>query len=265
MRAVSDHDLLAKAGTVPLGHYAKKQLQCESRVVSFSHAARFHMAMALAGSHPAGALLDYGTGDGTFLALVAEQFGTCVGADVAADQIADCRARFASVTNVRFLPTGELRGPGHDAAYDVVTCMEVLEHCLDPVVNEVLGHLVRLVAPGGRVIISVPIEIGPSFVVKSLVRAWAGRRGLSDYRWYESVSLATTARSVFASARTELERPVYGEPGAQFHSHYGFNWRRLRQRVSRSFIVDTTLFSPFNIFGGWFSSQVWFVCRPRPR
>jgi hypothetical protein len=48
--------------------------------------------------------------------------------------------------------------------------MEMLKHCTQPVVEMVLADVARVCAPDGRVIISVPIEIGPSFLVKQSVR-----------------------------------------------------------------------------------------------
>lgn len=251
------------AGPIAPGHYAKKQLECASKVVAFSHGARFRMAVELSGADPAGALLDYGSGDGTFLGLVATRFASAVGADIADDQIHDCRARFAGMPNVRFCSTSDLAGTEHAAAYRIVVCMEVLEHCTDRSIDIVLGDLRRLVAPDGKVIVSVPIETGPSFLLKYVVRTVAGWRGLSDYRHYERYTIGNAARMLFASTRTVVERPVYGELGAEFHSHYGFNWRCLRERVRQSLVIERTLFSPFNALGGWFSSQVWLICRPR--
>ena len=51
------------------GHYARKQLRCKSRIIAWSHEARFRMAVSLAVSHARGKLLDYGCGDGTFLTM----------------------------------------------------------------------------------------------------------------------------------------------------------------------------------------------------
>jgi 2-polyprenyl-3-methyl-5-hydroxy-6-metoxy-1,4-benzoquinol methylase len=57
----------------------------------------------------------------------------------------------------------ELGDAAHDRAYDSVTCMEVLEHCLNYDLEKAIRDLYRLVAPGGTVIIIVPIEIGLRF------------------------------------------------------------------------------------------------------
>ena len=254
---------LESVGSVPDGHYARKQLRSGSTIIAFSHSARFRTAVALAGSDPSGMVLDYGSGDGTFLGFVAEKFASCVGADAAIDQVEDCGDRFKMVPNVRFCHTSELVAAEHTAAYRLVTCMEVLEHCTDQAIDQILSDICRLVASDGRVIISVPIETGPSFVLKYVVRTIAGWRRLSDYRHYERYSVREAFRMLFASPRTQVDRPLYREHEAEFYSHYGFNWRRLEKRVGESLVIDRRMFSPFNILNGWFSSQAWLICRPR--
>jgi SAM-dependent methyltransferase len=243
------------------GHYFRKQLGCKSCIIAWSHRSRFRTGLRLIGSS-VGKLLDYGCGDGTFLAMAATRVREGCGADIAVDQVEDCRKRLASFANLRFCTTGELGEAVNDNSCDVVTCMETLEHCTTPVVEIVLRDLARLVSPGGRVIISVPIETGPTFLLKTVVRNVAAWRGLSDYRYYESYTLRNALRMIFAGRATLLDRPIYGGPDAPSHSHYGFNWRALRERIRAHLTIERTLYTPLGISGGWVSSQAWFVCQP---
>ena len=243
------------------GHYYRKQLDCKSGVIAWSHRARFRVGLRLIGSSVP-KLLDYGCGDGTFLAMAADRVREGWGADIAADQIADCQKRLSSLTNLQFRTTDDLGDARHAGAYPVVTCMETLEHCTPPTVELVLSDLSRLVSPGGRVIISVPIETGPTFLLKSAVRRVAAWRGLSEYRYYERYTFRDALRMLTAGRTTRMNRPVYGGPDAPSHSHYGFNWRALRERVRVHFTVERTLYSPLGLSSGWVSSQAWFVCRP---
>src|SRR5262249_46906646 len=98
-------------------------------------ARRFVRAVAV------GAVLALGCGDGTFLASTARLVDDAVGADIAKDTLTDCAVRLAEIPNVRFCHVNELFGPQHVGAYDVVTCMETLEHCTEPVVARVLADL----------------------------------------------------------------------------------------------------------------------------
>ena len=246
---------------VEQGHYYRKQLGCDSSVIAWSHRSRFEVGLGLIGTAPR-KLLDYGCGDGTFLAMAADRIGTGCGADIDAAQTDEARRRLASFTNLQFCTIPDLSAAVHSSAYDVVTCMETLEHCLEDVVRIVLRDLARLVAPDGRVIISVPIETGPTFLLKLLVRKAAAWRGLSDYRHYESYSGAEALRMIFAGKRGPIARPVHGGPGSPSHSHHGFMWKALREQVREHLVIESTHFSPLGFSRGLASSQAWFVCRP---
>jgi len=148
----------------------------------------------------------------------------------------------------------------HDGAYDVVTCMEVLEHCIAAAVDAVLAGLARLVAPSGVVIISVPIEIGPSLIAKQVLRRIAARR-IYDYKFNERYSLSELLRMVIAGPSTMIERPVHSSAAGDCHGHKGFNWRALRRKVCDTLLLQRTMFSPLKLPGGFVSSQVWFICK----
>lgn len=247
------------------GHYARKQIYCPSGVVAWSHGSRFRLAAQLAGEHAGGRLLDYGCGDGTFIALTHGRFPEAVGADSDAGQIVECRRRLGDLAGVRFVVTSALDAPEHAGAYDAVTCMEVLEHTTDAErlrVVEALGRLVRL---SGRVIISVPIEIGPALLGKQFFRAVAAWRGHGDYRHRETYTPRELIAAAFA--RPHLSRAVYTLDGpdgpSTYCGHKGFDWRTLEREIGGPLIVERRLFSPMPIFGRVLNSQVWFVCRRR--
>ena len=248
--------------SITQGHYYAKQLGCDSSVIAWSHRSRFLMALKLLGDAP-GNVMDYGSGDGTFLAMASPRIAHGVGVDLAIDQVVDCRARLESLSNLEFHPLSVLTEPRYSALYNRVYCMETLEHCTKPVVDIVLTDLARLVSPTGRVIISVPIEIGPTFAAKYVLRTAAAWRGLSDYKYYERYAFSDALRMTFAGTNTQIERPVYQDKDGSSHSHFGFNWRALRSTIGRFLTIDQTLFSPFGFSGGFFSSQAWFVCSPK--
>ena len=250
--------------SITQGHYYNKQLGCDDSVIAWSHRSRFLMALKLLGDNP-GTVMDYGSGDGTFLAMASPRIVRGVGVDLAIDQIEDCRLRLEALQNLEFHPLSALADRRHVGAYNRVYCMETLEHCLPPVVDIVLADLARLVSPTGQIIVSVPIEIGPTFAAKYVLRTAAAWRGLSDYKYYERYRLSDALRMAFAGARTSLDRPVHHDKDGTSHSHYGFNWRALRSTVGRFLNVERTLFSPFGFSAGLLSSQAWFICRPLRR
>lgn len=250
------------------GHYARKQIFSRNRIVGWSHRRRFAVARELVHHQAGGALLDYGCGDGTFIALSHDLFRMSLGADVDPGQVRDCAERFAPITDVRFATTDALRAPDHDDSYDAVVCMEVLEHCPSDVQPVVLEDLARLSRPGGTVVISVPIEVGPTLAVKQLVRAAAAASGLSEYAGRERYRPSEFLRMVLADERAEIERPAWtgiaaGGVPFRFHGHKGFNWRRLERLIARVFTIERRDYSPVRATGAFLNSQVWFVCRRR--
>jgi 2-polyprenyl-3-methyl-5-hydroxy-6-metoxy-1,4-benzoquinol methylase len=245
------------------GDYARKQIYCPSRVVRWSHGSRFRLAARLAADAGAGGrLLDYGCGDGTFLALTHGVFTEAVGTDIDGGQLADCRRRLAGLVGLVFIDAAQIEADEHRGRYDVVTCMEVLEHCLDIERARVLRVLRQTVKPGRQVIISVPIEVGPALVGKQMFRALAARRGHGDYQHRETYSLrelaaAAFGRSTLPRAEYDIETP---RGRRRYCGHKGFDWRILQKEIETDFTIWRRLFTPLPAFGGLMNSQVWFVC-----
>src|SRR5262245_37759523 len=98
------------------GDYACKQLYCPSGVVRWSHGSRFELARTLVSARAGGRLLDYGCGDGTFIAMVHADFREATGLDVDPRQLAECAARLGHLPGVRFASTGDpFPGPASPA------------------------------------------------------------------------------------------------------------------------------------------------------
>jgi 2-polyprenyl-3-methyl-5-hydroxy-6-metoxy-1,4-benzoquinol methylase len=250
------------------GHYARKQIFSRNAVVAWSHRRRFALARELASAGAGGALLDYGCGDGTFVAMAHELFQETVGADIDIEQLRDCSTRLQALPDIRFASIDALRDSEYQARFDAVVCMEVLEHCPSDVQPQILADLDRVVRPHGVIVLSVPIETGPTLAVKQLVRAVAAASGLTEYDGRERYHLSEFMRMVLAGGTSQIERPFTtstSPDGAvvRFHGHKGFNWRTLARLIERSFIVERRLYSPLPLTGPWLNSQVWFVCRKR--
>jgi SAM-dependent methyltransferase len=255
------------------GDYARKQIYCPSGLVRWSHGSRFELARALALARAGGRLLDYGCGDGTFIAIVHEGFAEAVGLDVDPKQLAECAARLGHLPGVRFALTPPAPGSPLPAAgfqlpasgvWDVVTCMEVLEHCLEPERRRVIDELARLAAPAGIVVVSVPIEIGPSLAAKQLARAIAGLRGLGDYRHRERYSPLELLRSVAGAAVPRVAVEGRGPDGPyRYYGHKGFDYRDVARELSARFTITRRIYTPMRMLGPVLNSQAWFVCAPR--
>jgi SAM-dependent methyltransferase len=238
-----------------IGTYEAKQLLSSSRIVRWSHGRRFELARGMVRSLGGRSLLDYGCGDGTFLKKVRDLVDRCVACDVVPCDL-------SHLDGVTFVAIRDL-DETHTGRYDLVFCMEVLEHCVAADVEKALDDLQRLVAPDGTIVISVPIEIGPTLLGKQTVRRILGARKLGDYEWTERYSLQAMIQMLFADERTAIDRPTYGEGQRTWHSHFGFNWRALKSKVESRFVLMEERFSPLAWTRGFASSQVWFICRPK--
>ena len=243
------------------GHYAAKQIFCKDRVIAWSHRRRFEAGLELARAFRGRRLLDYGCGDGTFLAMLlatADRPAEAVGAELDAYQVTDCRTRLGDRTGLSFLPIDSLDTAAHCGRYDAVVCMEVLEHAVQ--VDAVIDRLWRLLAADGTLLVSVPVETGLPLLVKQAARCIAGWRGIGDYPGTSPYTWREYGASVFAGPKQHLVRPVYGGD-TPFHDHKGFNWMALRDKLSRRFLIQRVVASPLPWLGPRLATQVWFVAR----
>ncbi len=94
-------------------------------------------------------LLDAGCGSGRTLVELA-RYGDVAGIDVS--PVAVTAARRRGFEDVRLGAVEEL--PFADESFDVVTCLDVIEHTPDDV--RVLRELLRVTRPGGAAIVTVP-------------------------------------------------------------------------------------------------------------
>lgn len=245
------------------GDYARKQIFCRSRVVAWSHGSRFELARRLVRAR-GGRLLDYGCGDGTFIAMAQGGFSEALGVDVDASQTQECVRRLGSLPNVRFGLTADIAAASETGQWDVVTCMEVLEHCVEDERRRVLDELARLVAPSGMVLISVPVEIGPSLLGKQFFRVLAGMRKLGDYQYRERYAWGELIRT---AAGISIPRASYEGVGAhgpyRYYGHKGFDYRELQTEIAARLRIVKRLFTPLPWLGPLLNSQVWFVCERR--
>jgi 2-polyprenyl-6-hydroxyphenyl methylase/3-demethylubiquinone-9 3-methyltransferase len=99
-------------------------------------------------------VLDVGCGGGLLAEAMARKGAVVTGIDLADDllQVARLHALEAGVEVDYRLTSAESHAAGHADAYDIATCMEMLEHVPDP--TAVIAALARSVRPGGHVFIS---------------------------------------------------------------------------------------------------------------
>jgi len=167
-------------------------------------------------------VLDVGCGGGLLAEAMARKGARVTGLDMAAEllKVAQLHALEAGVAVNYLLASAEQHAVERAAGYDVVTCMEMLEHVPDPA--QVIVALAALVRPGGHVFLStinrtprayLRAVIGAEYVLRLLptgthtyekfirpseLSAWARSAGLStvDIAGLDYDPFSRTARIV---------------------------------------------------------------------
>lgn len=98
-------------------------------------------------------VLDYGCGQGRYLDVVRERFpqARLTGCDVSSVALEQARRQRPWA---KYVAMDDERAPLPDGSFDLVMSVEVLEHVADA--ERATGELARLVAPGGRLVLSTP-------------------------------------------------------------------------------------------------------------
>ena len=165
-------------------------------------------------------------------------------------------------TLLQFIHQDELARAEYTRYFDVIVCMEVCEHLVNP--DAALDLFQRLLAPTGRIVVSVPVETGPALVVKQVTRRIAGWRRIGDYRFNARYTWSELVRSILAGRFQHIPRPVHHhDDGSAFHDHKGFNWRVLRDKIAKRFEIERIAASPVGWLGPGCNSQAWFVGHAR--
>jgi 2-polyprenyl-3-methyl-5-hydroxy-6-metoxy-1,4-benzoquinol methylase len=221
--------------------YEMQTVDNPNPLARFAHRARMRRSMQLVKPFLTGSatLMDYGCGQGRFLGELATEMNgqavTLLGYDP---------YQSAQFEGYRIVSDPDEIAAG---SVDVVTSLEVCEHLTDPEMEEFVDFTVKVMSPGARLLVTVPIMLGPTLLVKELSRSILFRRG-TDY------STADLLKGTF------LGKPAKRAEDIKI-SHRGFDWRVTLDRLRQTFSLEHTEFSPLP-FNHWYGqSQVMTVFR----
>jgi 2-polyprenyl-3-methyl-5-hydroxy-6-metoxy-1,4-benzoquinol methylase len=225
--------------------YHQQTLGSPNPLARFAHHSRLARARHLLATRTGvRRVLDYGCGSGEFLACLSGTAGLeAIGYEpFMQERAADGLPIHASLEAVTAL-----------APFDVVTVLETVEHLSDEEMLVLLRQADGLLAPGGSLLFSAPIEIGPALLLKHLNRARRQRR------WSGSLPIGQL-----------LAASILGIPPPRAvdikTSHQGFDFRQAL-RVLQDHFAPVLLagYSPLPL-GTWYgNSQVFFWLQRDPQ
>jgi SAM-dependent methyltransferase len=219
--------------------YAKQTLENPNPIARFAHTRRYARSVSLSSDLlPAGGtIVDFGAGTGHMLSMLrtSRPDVKLIAIEPFMDKSPDPAIEYRS-------DLAAIRGA------DLVTCFEVIEHLLGNEVETFLADARQAIRPEGRVVISVPIMVGPVLPVK-VASGSLLRRKLPEY------SPIQLLRGTFGLSVPRV-------PDSR-HSHRGFDFRELRKKILTLFDVNEEFYLPFSGLPWQVNSQAFFICSPR--
>ena len=191
--------------------YEIQTLDHPNLLARFAHRSRHRKSISLAASlltAKDNALIDYGCGKGAFVdELRSKGFAFAYGYEP-----------FMEQTQYRDYILKDLGGIP-PRSIELITLFETIEHLHESEIDTFFSFCRYCMKPGGKILISAPIELGPAVIAKDLVRSLLFNRSL-EYSLIELVKSGVLGMSVGRSHNIK-------------GSHKGFDFRK-----SISFIED---------------------------
>jgi SAM-dependent methyltransferase len=236
--------------------YSDRLLNHGTFVTRLAHRSRLKTLFELLSDRNYDRALVLGCADGWLLDQLARagRIRAGLGIDPAPASLEVARRRFEGRAGFEFLTPDKIGQVG-TGGIDLLICTETLEH-----VNDAAGEIAKLARwgkPNARLVISVPIEVGPSLFVKHLGRylaTKAGPYGYEPYTWSELIS-AGLFWDVDSFESTHRHASRAGGKG-----HKGFDFRRVKRELERVCQIDRAMFTPFPPLGPIVNSTAFFLC-----
>lgn len=129
-------------------------------------------------------VLDVGAGIGNNVVTLKQYFNQIVASDISDEALYELQKQYAcEEVDLQVVVADVESLPFKDSTFDLVVCTEVFEHCID--FKKAFGECLRVLRPGGYIIVSSPNYFNPAGIVKWLFEkifrrtwdAWGNHEG----------------------------------------------------------------------------------------
>ena len=218
------------------------------------HRQRYDQALKLLEIKGGERILDYGGGDGYFLRLIAKYQPAAIlsGFEPYTVKYQQLKEDFKDSPIKIYSSVEEIK----KQKFEKIACLETAEHLSDNDLKLLFENIHRLLSDHGRLVITVPIEIGLSALFKYAYR-WLKRPG------YDNLNIINYLKSIFG---LRIERKVSQLPQNlnYIFSHVGFDHRHFEARLARFFLIKEKACYPFPPLGTVLNNTLYYVCEKYP-
>jgi len=186
-------------------------------------------------------ILDIGCADGPFLPTLNHYARSIVANDINEEFIRESKNlvvnKLKNVKKINLACSDGQALPFRDNKFDLVFCLEVLEHVKNP--NQFINEIFRVLRRNGILICTLPVEIGISLLIRTLIGKMVNFKR-------PKYSLKELIRIVIFK-RPQL-RPEYRghKEYSRATGHKNFDWRVIKKKIGLRFKIIRTRFVPIN-------------------
>lgn len=222
-------------------NYSKITTDNKNFIKRFSHHQRFIVCRDIIKKYQYRSLLDYGAGNGQLVKLLSKSYSFFFHLyEPDKKQIIELKKNLKGIKKKIFNEQKKLKS----RYYDIICVNEVFEHLSPLSINRTIEILKRITKKNGIIVISVPIEVGLSSLLKNIVRILINEA-------HTDTNLINIIKSLFF---LKIKRPnlLYNP------SHIGFNYIEFIQILKKNnFNIKKISYSPFDKLKGFINSQVY--------
>lgn len=214
--------------------YCKRLYNSNSFLIDFYIYRHFYYALNIVKLNQEKMILDIGCGDGPFLPSLNKYGKRVIGLDLLLGMISKAKDLINfnkfRLNNVFLLNADGLNLPIKDNTMDIVFCLETFEHI--PNTIKLINEIYRILKYDGKLIYSLPIEIGISLIIRQIV------------------GIITNFPRESYNFKELLRNGILKKPSHRINSlgtHKDFDWRVIHRLINKKFKQFEVIYSPLPI------------------